>query len=88
MKRLIQRVLGFYIPIQLVKSSLDDLASIPHTDRAQHLSDKDIFIGNEARVLVSVLADESTPEQLSVFFRYIQYRICTEFVHNETNYQS
>lgn len=63
---LIQDVMGNYLPVQAIKKS--GIQPIQHMDRSIQLSDTDIFITNDARVLLTAMEDDELQGKLDQFF--------------------
>lgn len=72
MIKLVKTVLANYLPTTLIKNHTGDLREITpvHDLRESQLSDADLFIGVEARVLLTALEDDTSQAEISKFLRY------------------
>lgn len=72
MVKLIQSVLGKYLPVPLIKDyDGEKLVNVPHTDRTKQLTDLDMFIGTQARVMITSCEEDVSQEKMKLFFRYV-----------------
>lgn len=63
MVSLVKRVLTNYMPVTVVKDYADaDLINIRHMERSVQLIDTDLFIGTDARVLLTTLEEDTQRE--------------------------
>ena len=70
MVKLIKGIMVQYMPTATVKDcSEDELHKIKHTDRSLQLNDLDLFIGNEARLLLTTSEEEELPADIASFYK-------------------
>lgn len=71
MVKLVKTVLSQYVPVGLIRAHGGDLREIApvHDLRADQLSDGELFVGTEARVLLTALEEDTAPAQISKFLR-------------------
>ena len=67
MNTLVQDVLTRYLPVSFIKSHMTDIEAIPHLDRSHQLSDLDLFIGTQARVLLTSVEEDIPKEKVELF---------------------
>lgn len=73
MTKLIKSVLTRYVPVETVKAYGDrEIVQIPHTERTEQLSDLDLFVGTEARVLLTAIEEDLSQEKIHLFYRYFR----------------
>lgn len=71
MVKLVKSILLRYLPVATVKSySGTDLTEIPHREREQQVNDLELFVGTEARLLLTSLEEDMAQDKIQLFLWY------------------